>query len=82
MLGEFMLDIVFSIVNGAFELLPDFAWNVDGSAFATFCDLLKVVVYLFPIDAVLFVLSVYTFVQSFKINIAILRTVWEILPLV
>lgn len=82
MIGEFMLDVVFGIVNGIFGLLPEFSWSVDGTAFTTFLDLLKVVVYLFPVNAVLFVLSVYTFIQSFKISIATMRTIWEILPLV
>lgn len=82
MIGEFLLNIVFTIVNGFFMALPSFSWDIDSSALTAFLDVLKVAVYLFPVNSVLLLLSLYASLQTFKITVSLVKTIWAILPLV
>lgn len=82
MISEFILNIIFGIVSGMLALLPDISWNVDSSALNTFMDYVRVASYMLPMDTVGTIFGLVCAIISFRIIISLIKTIWELLPLV
>ena len=82
MIGEFFLNIIFSLVSGFFSLMPDFTWSVDTSAFSYFLSILQVAGYVFPWSTVVAIAGMIIGLSIFRIVIAFIKSVWDLLPLV
>lgn len=82
MISEFFLNIVFNLVNGMLLLLPDISWSVESSAFEFLLSFLRCVAYLLPWNTVLTILGLIVALSVFRIIIAIIKAVWDLLPLV
>lgn len=82
MITEGILNFVFSVLSGFLRLLPDISWNVQETAFNTFLDFLKVICYILPMPTVLFILTTIIAVTVFRIIISLIKTIWDLLPLV
>lgn len=80
MISEFLLNIVFGIVSGFFALLPEVTWSVDSSAFSYFLSILQVAGYVFPWSTVATIASLIVSLSLFRIVIAFIRTIWDLLP--
>lgn len=80
MIGEFFLDIVFGIVSGIFDLLPDFSWSVETTAFEYFMDILSLVGYIFPWNTVVAIATLIFGFSVFRIVIAVIKSIWDLLP--
>lgn len=82
MISEFFLNIVFSIVSGMLNLLPDVTWSVESSFFDYLVSFIRMVGYLLPWGTVTAIVSLVVALTVFRIIIAIIKTVWDLLPLV
>lgn len=82
MIIETMLDIVFRIVEGVLSILPNFSWSVENSFFSSALDLLRVACYLLPMGTVVSIITIINLLLIFRIAISIIKTIWELLPLV
>lgn len=82
MISEFFINIIFNIVTGLFSLLPDVTWNVESTAFTYFLDILKIAGYMLPMDTVAAIAGLIVALTTFRIIISIVRTIWDLLPLV
>lgn len=82
MISEFLINIVFRIVEGALSILPAFDWNVKASFFQSFLDMLRLACYLLPMQTITAIITLIVFFMNFRLVISLLRTIWEILPLV
>ena len=82
MISEFFLNIVFNIVTGLLGLLPDISWSIDSGAFSYFLDIVRVVGYLLPAQTVYAIVSLIIAINIFKVVISLIKTVWDLLPLV
>lgn len=82
MISEFFLNIIFGIVSGMFSMLPDITWSVDSSAFEYVLGIFQVVGYLFPWGTVTAIVSLIIALSIFRVVIAIIKSVWDLLPLV
>ena len=82
MLSEFFLNIVFGIVSGFFDLMPDMTWSVETTAFQYFMDILKFSGYMFPWGTVVAIASIIIGISIFRIVIAAIKSLWGILPFV
>lgn len=80
MISEFFLNIVFGFVSGIFEVLPDFVWSVDTSAFMYFQDIIKLAGYLFPWGTVIAIIVLIFDITLFRIVISFIKTIWQLLP--
>lgn len=80
MITEFIVNIVFGIVNGVFSVLPDFSWNIDLAVIEPFLDIFHVITYFFPMPIIGVIFLFYIWKQNYRLCVAILRTLWEILP--
>ena len=82
MISEFVLNIVFGIVSGLLSLLPDIQWSVDSAALTTFLGYVKVGSYLLPMGTVATITTLIIAIIGFRIVISLIKTIWELLPVV
>ena len=82
MITEFFLDIVFNISYGALSLLPDITWSLDSTALTYFIDIIRVVGYMLPGSTVIAILTLVFAFTMLRIVIAVIKTVWDLLPFV
>ena len=80
MITEFFLNIVFSIVSGFFSLLPDFSWSVESSAFSYMMSIFQVAGYMFPWGTVVAIVGLIVGLSIFRIVIAFIKSIWDLLP--
>lgn len=81
MIVEAVLELVFKAVEGLLGMLPDVQWNLEGSAFTVFLDYVEMVCYLLPMGTILQIVSIVVGLITFKIVIALIKTIWDLLPL-
>lgn len=82
MVVEGLMDIIFGIVEGLLSLLPDISWNVDGTVFDIFFDVLEMVCYLLPMGTVVTIFYLVISLTMFKVVISLIKTIWDLLPIV
>ena len=80
MISEFFLNIIFGIVSGFFAMLPDFSWSVDTSSFQYFLTILQVAGYVFPWATVVAIASLIIGLSIFRVVIAFIKSIWDLLP--
>lgn len=77
-----LFDLIFGIVNGLFSVLPDINWSIDNAAFQSFVGMTKIALYLLPMGTVLTILNIVIWITIFRIIISVIKTLWELLPVV
>lgn len=82
MISEFIIDILFSILSGLLSILPDISWSVDVSRFSTFFQIIGVAGYLLPMDTIITLVGLVMAITLFRIVISIVKTIWDLLPIV
>lgn len=82
MISEFFLNIIFKLVSGMFSVVPDITFSVDTTAFQYFVDILKVACYMLPMGTVSAIIGIIVGLAWLRIQVAIIRTIWDLLPLV
>ena len=82
MLVEGILNILFKFLEWIFALLPDWSWNVEASFFSSALDFIRLAGYLLPMDTIITIFVITNVLIAWQIVVAILRTVWDVLPLV
>ena len=82
MISEFLLNIVFNIVSGFLNLLPDINFSVDSSAFEYFLGIVRVAAYMLPMKTVSAIITLIVGLTVFRIVIAFIKAIWDLLPVV
>ena len=82
MVTEFFIDSVFALVMGVLSLLPDVSWPVNASLITNALEWLKVVCYILPLGTIKAILVIIVILQAFRIVISLIKTIWDILPIV
>ena len=82
MVTESLLNIVFGVLSGFFSLFPNIAWDIDLDVASVFFGFVGNICYLLPMKTVILVLGIVVALNIFKITIAFIKTIWELLPLV
>lgn len=82
MITEFFLNIIFNIAYGALSILPDFNWTVSASWTGFIQDAMSVVSFFLPMGTVTAIISLICGLISIRVVIAIVKTIWDLLPLV
>lgn len=82
MLVESLLNLVFKIVEGVLKILPDFSWSVENSFFSSALDMVRVACYMLPMGTVVSIIIIINLLLVIRIAIAIIKTIWDLLPLV
>ena len=82
MISEFLLNIVFQIVNGLLSLLPSISVPTTMARDSTFFGMVRCVLYLLPLDTVGVIVGLLVAITGFRIVISIIKTIWDLLPIV
>ena len=82
MILEGLLNIIFSLLIELFEVLPNISWSTDDSAMGTFFGFISVIMYLLPMHTIIQLLGLVISLLAFKAIIAIIKTLWDLLPFI
>ena len=82
MITTFTLDVIFSVLSGMLAMLPDITWSPDSNWVEVVLSVMKVVGYLVPWDTVVAIISIVISFTIFRIVISIIKTIWDLLPVV
>lgn len=80
MITQFFMNIIFGLVSGMLELLPDVSWSVTTSTFQSFLDIVRVASYMFPFDTLFMIIGLIIDFTLIRIAISIPKTIWDLLP--
>ena len=82
MIGEFLLNIVFSIANGILSLLPNITLPTVMARDSTFFGMVRCVLYLLPLDTIGAIIGILVSISLFRLIISVVKTIWDLLPIV
>ena len=80
MIVESIFNMLFSALDVLFALLPTVEWNVQSSFFTAFLDVLSVACYFLPMGTVTTILELIVIINTFKIFVSLIKTVWQLIP--
>lgn len=80
MITESILNVFFGLVNLLLGILPDVSWTVKADMFTKFFEIIRVVCYFLPMGTVVAILLLIVSINVFKIFIALLRAIIELIP--
>ncbi len=81
MILETIINILFLPLQALLSLLPDISWNVENNFLNSVLDIFQVVCYLLPMKTVVAILTIIIAINVFKIVISIIKTIWQLIPL-
>lgn len=82
MVSEFLLNIIFQIVEWLLSGLPEISVNFAAVDTSIFMGCVRCVLYLLPLDTINTIIGIIIAVSGFRIFIAIVKTIWDMLPVV
>lgn len=87
MIGEFLLNIIFTIVTGILDSFSmfgifDIAWDVGSAKWSTFFDIVRSICYFLPVDTISTIVGLIVSFAIFRVVIRLIITIWDLLPIV
>lgn len=82
MITEFLLNIVFQLVGWILEPLPEITVSTGWGVTSTFFGIVRCVLYMLPLETIGTIVGLLVAISAFRIFIAIVKTIWDLLPLV
>ena len=82
MITSALINGLLSIVGGFFSILPDISWNVGSGNFQTFLDIVGSIAYLLPLGTINSILTLTVGFFIFRAIVSLIKTIWELLPIV
>lgn len=74
---SFIYDVFMFLVNGREPL----RFNVDSSFYTAANDFLAFMFYILPIDGLMIIIEIIIIIIGFRIFISVIKTLWDLLPL-
>ena len=81
MISEFFLNIIFTLVGWMLEPIPAITIPAMDPT-STFFGFVRCVLYLLPLNTIATIVGILVAISLFRIFIAIVKTIWDLLPLV
>ena len=81
MIIEALLNIFFDFLSKILENLPSISWSADNGAWSTFLGFISVIMYLLPLDTIAYVLGTVISIIIVRLVISLVKTFWDLLPL-
>lgn len=72
--------VLFSIVRGLLTLVPDYSWNADSVTLTNFYEAIRLVFYFFLVDVVISIVTIIVAVNTVRIFISLIKTIWQLIP--
>lgn len=81
MISEFFLNIIFTLVGWMLEPIPAITIPAMDST-STFFGFVRCGLYLLPLNTIATIVGILVAISLFRIFISIIKTIWDLLPLV
>ena len=82
MILEFLLNIIFQIVTWLLSGLPEITVDFSAVDSSAFMGCVRCVLYMLPLGTINTIIGIILAVTGFRIFIAIIKTIWDLLPIV
>lgn len=82
MIPELMLNIVFQIVEWLLSALPEITVDFAAVDTSVFMGIVRCVLYMLPLGTINTIVGTIIAITGFRIFIAIVKTIWDMLPIV
>ena len=82
MIIELLLKALLLVVKGFLSMIPQFSWSLDNTAFSTFLDIVSSVCYLLPMGTIAVIIGISVGLTITKAVISLIKTIWDLLPVV
>lgn len=80
MITQSIFNVFFNILHGLLSFLPDVSWSVEASFITKALDIIALVGYLIPMNTVAAILTLIVVINLFKIVVAFIKTLWQLIP--
>lgn len=80
MIVEAVFNLLFGVLDRILFFLPDISWTVAADSFTKFFDVLRVAGYFLPMRTVFSILTMIVTLVVFRIVVALIKTVWDLIP--
>ena len=82
MILEFLLNIIFQIVTWLLSGLPEITVDFSAVDSSLFMGCVRCVLYMLPLGTINTIIGIIIAVTGFRIFISIVKTIWDLLPIV
>ena len=82
MIIEGIIKIFLVVASGALSMLPQFSWSIDTGVCSVFLGIVSSVCYLLPVGTISVILGISLSLTIAKAIIALIKTLWDLLPVV
>lgn len=82
MIVEFPIKGLLALVKGLLSIIPSFSWSVDSGGFGLFLDIVSSVCYLLPMGTIAVIIGISISITIAKATISLIKTIWDLLPIV
>lgn len=81
MIVDTVLNAVFSVVNTILSPIPTVAIDLDPSLLAAFYQYMQLVLWILPCGTIISILGIHLTICIFRIVVSVIKTIWQLLPL-
>ena len=82
MISEFLLNIVFNLLEWILSPLPEINISLNFGSASTFFGVVRCVLYMLPLNTINTIVGIIIALGAFRIFISIAKTIWDLLPIV
>lgn len=82
MISEFFLNIIFQLLEWLLRMLPEISFSAYWGTTSTFFGVVRCVLYMLPLNTISAIVGLLLAISGFRVIIAIVKTIWDLLPLV
>ncbi len=81
MLTDAIISMFYNIFMSFLGTNEPIEFNIDTTVFKTISDFLAFIFYILPIDGLLSIVSIFIGLMIFRIIISVVKTIWDLLPI-
>ena len=78
----YFLNIIFQLLEWLLRMLPEISFSADWGTTSTFFGVVRCVLYMLPLNTISAIVGLLLAISGFRVIIAIVKTIWDLLPLV
>lgn len=82
MILEGIFNIIFGVLDFIIGLLPFSDMSFSSASLQSALDIIKSLAYFLPFDTIYDILGLIFCIMMFRVVVAIIKTIWQLLPLV
>lgn len=80
MITEGLISVLFTIAHGFLSIIPFPEIDAAGDIMTTFIQWIKVACYLLPMHTIGLMIGVILIIYQIRYSVAIIKTIWDMLP--